>query len=235
MRASISLDATVSIYSATLGSISWTLYTEECIPSAMNRNPTYVLLVYNSVKLNAKIIKFALLAPPILIVAVFVGDVADDLSLGASLLHVAVEGVIAGGLLAVFLLLRRYFLRLMSVDRRLSQDLDLASRACERLQRELAAAGRGLAPVIDAQSAKWGLSEAEAEICHLLLKGLSMKEVAQVCGVSERTVRQQAHAIYRKAGVAGRHELSAFFLEDLLAPTPPSVATAMGYPTSRLS
>jgi DNA-binding NarL/FixJ family response regulator len=36
--------------------------------------------------------------------------------------------------------------------------------------------------------------------------------------VSETTVRQQARAIYRKAGLSGRHDLAAFFLEDLLGP-----------------
>ena len=36
----------------------------------------------------------------------------------------------------------------------------------------------------------------------------------------EATVRQQARGIYRKAGVEGRHDLAAFFLEDMLtAPT----------------
>jgi DNA-binding NarL/FixJ family response regulator len=37
-------------------------------------------------------------------------------------------------------------------------------------------------------------------------------------GRSERTVRQHAIAVYSKAKVAGRAELSAFFLEDLLLP-----------------
>jgi len=52
----------------------------------------------------------------------------------------------------------------------------------------------------------------------LLLKGLGHREVAQVRGTSERTARQQALSIYRKAGLSGRAELSAFFLEDLLPP-----------------
>ena len=52
----------------------------------------------------------------------------------------------------------------------------------------------------------------------LLLKGLSIKEIAQVRGVSERTVHEQARAVYSKAGLTGRTALSAFFLEDLLAP-----------------
>lgn len=42
--------------------------------------------------------------------------------------------------------------------------------------------------------------------------------MARARGTSERTARQQALAVYRKAGLAGRAELSAFFLEDLLLP-----------------
>ena len=51
-----------------------------------------------------------------------------------------------------------------------------------------------------------------------ILKGLGHKEAADLLRRSERTVRQHAVAVYRKAGVAGRAELSAFFLEDLLLP-----------------
>ena len=39
-----------------------------------------------------------------------------------------------------------------------------------------------------------------------------------MCAVSERTGREQARSIYSKAGLTGRSALSAFFLEDLLAP-----------------
>ncbi|MEE4298884.1 MAG: LuxR C-terminal-related transcriptional regulator, partial [Pseudomonadales bacterium] len=69
---------------------------------------------------------------------------------------------------------------------------------------------------IEAQFRGWGLSTAEAEIGMLLLKGLSLKEIAALRETSERTVREQARAVYRKAGLAGRAELSAYFLEDLL-------------------
>jgi DNA-binding CsgD family transcriptional regulator len=77
---------------------------------------------------------------------------------------------------------------------------------------------QGLGALIDRQFADWSLSSAEREVALLLLKGLSLKAIAEVRETSERTVRQQALAIYRKAGVAGRAELSAFFLEDLLLP-----------------
>jgi DNA-binding CsgD family transcriptional regulator len=76
----------------------------------------------------------------------------------------------------------------------------------------------GLGALIDRQFADWALSSAEREVGLLLLKGLSLKGIADLRETSERTVRQQALAIYRKAGIAGRAELSAFFLEDLLLP-----------------
>ena len=76
----------------------------------------------------------------------------------------------------------------------------------------------GLAVAIDHQFERWVLTPAEREIALLLLKGLSHKQVATVRQTTERTVRQQALAIYRKAGLSGRTELAAFFLEDLLLP-----------------
>ena len=76
----------------------------------------------------------------------------------------------------------------------------------------------GLARSIDRQLDHWKLSAAEKEIAFLLLKGLSLKAIADLRGTGEKTVRAQSAAIYAKAGLAGRSELSAFFLEDLLVP-----------------
>lgn len=87
---------------------------------------------------------------------------------------------------------------------------------------------RGLGAEIDAQLRRWALSPAERETALLLLKGYGHKEIAALLGKSDRTVRQQAVEVYRKSGLAGRAELSAFFLEGLLLPisTPePNAAT----------
>lgn len=70
---------------------------------------------------------------------------------------------------------------------------------------------------IDEQFNAWSFSRGEKEIALLLIKGLSMKEIADIRGSSENTVRQQASQIYRKSELGGRMELSAFFLDDLLA------------------
>ena len=62
-------------------------------------------------------------------------------------------------------------------------------------------------------------SPSECEVALLFLKGLSSREIADLRGVVDKTIRAQATSIYQKSGLAGRTELSAFFLEDLLTPT----------------
>jgi len=64
---------------------------------------------------------------------------------------------------------------------------------------------------------KWKLTPSETEIAWLLVKGFSFGEIAYLREVKEKTVRQQATAIYAKSGARNRNELTALFLEDLLA------------------
>ena len=101
---------------------------------------------------------------------------------------------------------------------RLESDLQDARGDVMRWRAEAQELLSGLGLAIDRQFQRWALSPAERDVGILLLKGLSHKEVADVRQTSERTVRQQAREIYRKAEVGGRAELSAWFLEDLLLP-----------------
>ena len=98
------------------------------------------------------------------------------------------------------------------------RDLEVARLQGQRWRTESRTLLDGLGQAIEQQFSRWNLTEAEREVALLLLKGLSSKEVAGVRGVTERTVREQARAIYSKSGLSGRAALSAFFLEDLLAP-----------------
>ncbi|HKP29637.1 MAG TPA: helix-turn-helix transcriptional regulator [Gemmatimonadales bacterium] len=79
---------------------------------------------------------------------------------------------------------------------------------------------RGLGEEVSRQFDGWGLSPAERDTALMLLKGFSLKHIAALTGRSERTVRQHAVAVYEKSGLAGRAELSGFFLGDLLLPAP---------------
>lgn len=117
------------------------------------------------------------------------------------------------------------FLSLRRRERLLMGDLDRARSEAEAWKRDASDILRGLGAAIDVQFERWGLSAAEREVALLLLKGLAHKEIAEIRGTGEKTVRQQALSVYRKAGLAGRAELSAFFLEDLLLPPTPAPST----------
>jgi DNA-binding CsgD family transcriptional regulator len=88
-------------------------------------------------------------------------------------------------------------------------------------QSEILRMKRHLTQVISDEFECWRLTPTEKEIALLLIKGLSMQEIADIRHVKEKSVRQQATGIYTKAGVANRHELSAYFIEDLLEPVAP--------------
>jgi DNA-binding CsgD family transcriptional regulator len=117
-----------------------------------------------------------------------------------------------------FVLLFRMAMRQRDDQLAVIRDLEVARVEGHRWRTEARTLLNGLGEAIDQQFSRWNLTEAEREVALLLLKGLSLKEVAQVRATSERTIRAQTRSLYAKAGVSGRAALSAFFLEDLLAP-----------------
>lgn len=109
-------------------------------------------------------------------------------------------------------------------------DLALARREAERdrWRRTAEEALAGFSRAIDRQFDEWQLSRAEREVALLILKGEGHKQAAAKLGRSERTVRQHAVEVYRKAGLQGRAELAAFFLNDLMLPRESSFAADAG-------
>lgn len=159
----------------------------------------------------------------LLIVTFLVGaDLVGDAATGGSLFHMVLETsavVLAAG--GAFWQWRVWANARAALEKRvqeLRRGLTSAQGEAERWRTEAHDASSGLGAAIDRQLERWKLSPAESEVTLLLLKGLSLKEIAGLRGTSERTVRQQSLAIYRKADLAGRAELAAFFLEDLLGP-----------------
>lgn len=99
-------------------------------------------------------------------------------------------------------------------ERALTTSLAEARDTVERQSETANALLKGTGETIDREFERWSLTPAEREVASLLLKGMRHKEIAELRKTSERTVRQQALAIYRKAGLEGRTELAAHFLED---------------------
>lgn len=154
-------------------------------------------------------------------------DLATDWQEGG--LHVVVQGtVIAVGLAgmigmgmrarAVLARARAATDALREHASDLASKLDASRAEAAKWKLEASQLIGGLAAAIDLQLERWALSPAEKEVALLLLKGLAHKEIADIRQTNETTVRQQARSLYKKSGLAGRHDLAAFFLEDLLAP-----------------
>ncbi len=100
----------------------------------------------------------------------------------------------------------------------LSTQLASTKGQLEKLDARSGEIARQYRTVIQKQFEQWKLSPGEQEIALALIKGLSFKEVAQLRDTREKTVRQQAASVYKKAGLSGRHELAGWFFEDLLSP-----------------
>lgn len=173
----------------------------------------------------------AVIAAVLALIALLAGiDLLIDLRQGVSTWHVLAEATVAvAACFGAFLLLRGAW--------QLRRRLDVQSRdfSAFRQQAEAWRTGsrkylEGLSRSISLQLDQWQLSAAEKEVAFLLLKGLSLKEIASARRTTEKTARVQSSAVYTKSGLAGRSELSAFFLEDLLPPGTGPAAAEPGRP-----
>ena len=167
---------------------------------------------------HQKLIKIGLVLYTV-IFALIALDVAGDYQEGIDWQHIAVElSVLLAAVTGITLLGRDYYQHTQLTLHNLQTDLASAQQEAKRWRDESRDLIQGLGVEIQKQFSRWELTQAEGEVGLLVLKGFSHQEIADIRGASERTVREQARALYRKAGLTGRSELSAFFLEDLLLP-----------------
>lgn len=147
-------------------------------------------------------------------------DFFEDVEEGSSVLALAADFIfnafVAGTLIYIWVQRPR---AIKSRNRHLEQVARHSDEDLKRWKSKASSLLEGLGSKIDEQFDYWALSKAEKEVALLLVKGVSLKELAAYRGTSEKTVRQQASSIYAKAGLDSRAELAAFFLEDLLLPS----------------
>jgi DNA-binding CsgD family transcriptional regulator len=132
----------------------------------------------------------------------FVGDVIGDLREDPTSMHFIFEAVVTAALV-LGIVFGAYSLR-RTIELLRAQD------------QALAVARGALSDVIDSQFTAWALTPAERDVGLLALKGLDVAEIAELRGAAQGTVRAQLTRIYSKAGVSGRAQFAAFFVEDLL-------------------
>lgn len=132
----------------------------------------------------------------------FIGDVIGDLREDPTSIHFLFEATVTVALVLGIVFgafaLRRTIVLLHSQE----AALDVARGA--------------LSDVIARQFQAWVLTPAERDVAFLALKGLDVAEIAELRGAAPGTVRAQLTHIYAKAGVSGRAQFAAFFVEDLL-------------------
>lgn len=146
-------------------------------------------------------------------------DIAFDLWEGVGWTHIVVE-LIAIAVMGV-VIYRSFVSYSEKVKRnsfRMQQEIQTFRTQAEAWKEEASHYLKGLVSKIDQQFDAWGLSAAEKDIALLLIKGYSIKEIAALRDTSEKTIKQQNFSIYKKSNLAGRSELAAYFLEDLLLP-----------------
>lgn len=143
-------------------------------------------------------------------------DVFVDLGLNVPLWHVLGEAVIViiSAVAAISLI---YDLRKRSSSlASLAKQIKNADAQIQTLHGKIEEERKHYGQVIKTQFDEWGLTLGEQQVAILILKGLSLKEIASVRETKEATVRQQASSLYAKSKLVGRHEFSAWFLEDFL-------------------
>lgn len=85
-----------------------------------------------------------------------------------------------------------------------------------KLERSVGLASSALETIIRDHFDLWKLTHSERDIAALLVKGMSIAEIAGVRGSAEGTVKAHLNAIYRKANVRSRSDLMSTIMDTLV-------------------
>ena len=152
----------------------------------------------------------------VLIIIFKVVDLYIDFSNGVHTKHILQEVLLIAISLALFIYLMLDMAKRSINTSRLIAQLNQSKSYTEALNKQVLDTKQKFFDAIHAQFNDWKLTPSEKEVALLLVKGLSTSEIAAVSKKSEKTIGNQASAVYKKAHVSGRHELAALFFETLI-------------------
>jgi DNA-binding CsgD family transcriptional regulator len=141
-------------------------------------------------------------------------DLVADLAHGADTAHILKESLLV--VLSLFAVVWLFYEKNIQEKeiKYLKKELEQTNK--NKADEYIVEGRRQLAKIISQQFKQWQLTQSETEIGLLLIKGLSLKEIAALRNTAEKTVRQQASAIYKKSNISGRYAFTAWFIEDIL-------------------
>jgi DNA-binding NarL/FixJ family response regulator len=152
-----------------------------------------------------------------LVAIFFMTDIFFDIQEGIPVSHIWHEVVMFGIALGALIWQIRVIMKKNDHIESLNTELLDTKQSYQEWKAKTHASAQEIRQLIDKQFLLWHLSHSEKDVALLLIKGLSMKEIAEIRNTQEKTVRQQATTIYKKSELSGRQELAAFFLEDILS------------------
>lgn len=143
------------------------------------------------------------IAAQVVCAAVFFADVVGDLAEpNVDGWHLLPEGMASVALL-VGIALQAVYLR------------DLLHKKAA-LERSVGMASTALHTVIEQHFDDWKLTASERDVAALMVKGLSISEIAAVRGSAEGTVKAHLAAIYRKSSARNRAEVLSHIMDTLI-------------------
>jgi DNA-binding NarL/FixJ family response regulator len=152
-----------------------------------------------------------------LVAIFFMADIFFDIQEGIPVSHIWHEVVMFGIALGALIWQIRVIMKKNDHIESLNTELLDTKQSYQEWKAKTHASAQEIRQLIDKQFLLWHLSHSEKDVALLLIKGLSMKKIAEIRNTQEKTVRQQATTIYKKSELSGRQELAAFFLEDILS------------------
>jgi DNA-binding CsgD family transcriptional regulator len=84
------------------------------------------------------------------------------------------------------------------------------------LERSVNMASAQLQDIIQNHFDAWKLTASERDVAGLMIKGLSISEIASVRGSAEGTVKAHLNAIYRKSNARNRAEVLSHIMDTLI-------------------
>ncbi len=160
--------------------------------------------------------QFSLLGYGLIFIVSFTDIVMDFEMMGEMNTHIIVEIIMGMIALIAFTVLLMWDRQQKKHLAKIKQTLAATRSQLNQSQIQTKKLMGDLSKIIQQQFQTWQFTQSEKEIALLLLKGLTLDEIASVRATKEKTVRQHASNLYKKAGLSGRHELVAYFFEDLL-------------------
>ncbi len=91
-----------------------------------------------------------------------------------------------------------------------------------RMRSQIDVARGAFQEVIEEWFTRWNLTPSERDVALFAVKGMTNREIAELRGKSEATIKVQMNAVLRKSGTSNRAQPMSLFVDELIGTEPES-------------